>query len=268
MHQSRWFFTVTIVIGFIFGSMVSSPYHSVFTNQRQNKPQSGFGSPLENFQPLQRLGGSRRVSSLHQPVFANESQGKRQSVSAFLTGIFQPMRRKGGTRSGSICLVTPGLGETRGVWSDRPLFLWDREISRVEVRLVNTDTSVWNQTVPSSSRSIVYQGQPLQPGQTYVVLLFDPTDSLFIKDKDYASHPKFTLMAESERSSIAQGLAATENQFKSQGSSDETIALEKAELFTEKKLWSDALQTIYSVQNSSLELQTFVQTIITDTCKA
>lgn len=229
MYQSRWFLTATIVIGFMFGSMVSSTHH---------------------------------------PIFANESQGKRQSVSAFLSGIFQPMRRKGGTRSGSICLVTPGLGETRGVWNDRPLFLWDREISRVEVRLVNTDTSVWNQTVPSSSRSIVYQGQPLQPGQTYVVLLFDPTGSLFIKDKDYASHPKFTLLAESERSLIAQSLAATEDQFKSQGSPGETIALEKAKLFAEKQLWSDALQNIYSAQSSFPELQTFVQTIVTDTCKA
>ena len=74
----------------------------------------------------------------------------------------------------SICEITPGLlGETNIIYSDRPLFLWQGTVPQVEIYLytpfsLETEQEVlWSQTVASNSDSILYPGEPLQPGQIY-----------------------------------------------------------------------------------------------------
>ncbi|MEB3215789.1 MAG: DUF928 domain-containing protein, partial [Nostocales cyanobacterium 94392] len=54
---------------------------------------------------------------------------------------------------------------------------------------------------------------------------------------------------------------------KSKGANAEKIAFTKAEYFTQKGLWSDALQQAYSVPNPSRELSQIIKDIPNQLCK-
>jgi hypothetical protein len=60
-------------------------------------------------------------------------------------------------------------------------------------------------------------------------------------------------MEAQKRDRITKELTALEKRLK--GASEETVALEKANYFTERELWSDALRELYSVPKPSAELR-------------
>jgi hypothetical protein len=210
------------------------------------------------------------------PAIAAQKQSKRQSALDAFKDLFKPKPRTGASR-GPGCIVTPGLvtsqldeqpnpelDEEPMIWSDRPLFVWDEAIGRIEVSLADDGTVVWSQSVPANARSILYAGQPLQAGQTYKVRLLDLTNTPIIQDS--AFDLKFMLVASQRQQEIAGTLANQEKQLRQQKATEETIALQKAIYFAEQKLWSDAFQTVYAISATSPELKTFVQTTIAKIC--
>jgi hypothetical protein len=150
--------------------------------------------------------------------------------------------------------------ETQKVWSDRPLFLWNSKggaVQQIELFLKESDTAFWSREIPEGATSIIYDGEPLKPGQTYEWQLTAPFPQ---------AQPLFRVMDSQEREEIKVGLKQLEEQFK--GASVEKMALEKANYFAEQELWSDALRELYSVPNPSAELKDAIAQIQAhDFCK-
>ncbi|MBD2741857.1 hypothetical protein [Coleofasciculus sp. FACHB-1120] len=177
--------------------------------------------------------------------------------------IWRKLRRKrkgGGGRGGAICAIAPGKlvdadslhakpGEILEIWSDRPLFLWNIQggtVKRIDLSRQGNKGVLWYRPIAPEQTRAVYDEEPLQPGQLYEWYL-------------YASAPYpiqigfvFQVMESERRDRITAELTALEERFK--GASEETIALEKANYFAERELWSDALQQLYSVPKPSAEL--------------
>lgn len=172
---------------------------------------------------------------------------------------------------GLICAIAPvklvdqdavqgEIREIQEVWSERPLFLWTTQggaVQQIELFLERSDTAFWSREIPDGKTSIIYDGEPLKPGQTYEWRLTAP----FPK-----AQPLFRVMESQERDRITAGLKQVEKQFK--GASAEKMALEKANYFAEEELWSDALRELYSVPSPSTELTGAIEQIQAhDFCK-
>ena len=177
--------------------------------------------------------------------------------------IVNTLRRKkstGGGRTGriSICPIAPvklfdedaqqgGILETQEVWSERPLFLWNIQggtVQKIELFLKGSKEAFWSPEIPEGATSIIYDGEPLKPGQTYEWRLTAPFPKV---------QPPFRVMASQKRDRITADLKQLEEQFK--GASVEKMALETANYFVKEGLWSDALQELYSVPSPSAELR-------------
>ena len=183
------------------------------------------------------------ITPLSLPVTAVANQIKQPSVVQRLIAIFRPIPRRSGTRGNG--LLMPGVK----IWSDRPLFMWDGNVSKIEVLRANDLGSAWSQVLPSISKTMIYQGEPLKPGQTYTVILYDfegmPT-----------SGDDFILIGGTERQQIQRGLTDIEKRLPhTNRATAEEIAMEKAIYFFEQHLDSDAHQVISSVPNLSADLR-------------
>ena len=67
---------------------------------------------------------------------------------------------------------------------------------------------------------------------------------------------------------LARELEQLETELTLSGANTEEITLEKANYFAERDLWSDALQQIYSVENSSTALNSNTQEIVNYLCES
>ena len=74
----------------------------------------------------------------------------------------------------NICEITPGLlGETNIIYSDRPLFIWQGEVTNLELYLYSPfsfdseQEILWTKAINGESQNILYTGEPLQPGKIY-----------------------------------------------------------------------------------------------------
>jgi hypothetical protein len=176
--------------------------------------------------------------------------------------IWNRLRRKkspAGSRGGEICVIAPAKLVDRDakqentqvpqeVWSDRPLFLWNIQggtVNRIELSREGNKGILWYQQIQRETRA-VYDGKPLEPGQSYVWELFASVP-----------HPVrtsvlFQVMEREKRDRISRELRQLEERLK--GASAETMALEKANYFAKQELWSDALRELYSVPKPSADL--------------
>jgi hypothetical protein len=147
---------------------------------------------------------------------------------------------------GVLCPISPGmLGETGMVWSDRPLFIWQGQVSQIALRPMARREVIWQASIPEGAQSTAYTGEPLQPGQLYVWQLTDAAGS---------SNYVFQMLDASERNRVSEELQTLETQLKNSGASEEAIAIERARYFARQGLWSDVLQTLETVDTPSAEL--------------
>jgi hypothetical protein len=149
-------------------------------------------------------------------------------------------RRPLGTRG--TCPIAPGLLGKRLIWHERPLFLWQGRGVELRVRDRATSQVIWRQALEAAQESAVYSGTiPLQPGKLYQWQVTGRSDNWHT----------FDMMPTAQRQTIAAELQSLERQQQSMGASPEAIALKKAEFFADQELWSDALQTVFEVNNPS-----------------
>jgi hypothetical protein len=161
----------------------------------------------------------------------------------------------GGKRTDDFCAIAPRPFDTSTeVWSDRPLFKWQGKAGQIEVRLQGSEKALWSQTVPSKTRSVMYDGEALQPGQTYNWVIFD-------LDDNRVAETSFKAMETQKRDRIKTELQALEGELKAKGASTDEIALNRAKYFAQQQLWSDVWREVSSVENPSAALNEFVQTI-------
>lgn len=187
-------------------------------------------------------------------------------------GILEQLRRRrrsGGSR-GEICAIAPAIlvnsnSETPGiqsaeslkVWSDRPLFSWHTRrgsVRQIQLFIQGKPEVLWSKNIVPGETKVIYDGKPLQPGQSYewqLILSFPVKQTIF------------QVMERPQRDRITDELTKLEDRLKKQRASAERIALEKANYFAQKELWSDALLQLYSVSNPSAELTEMIRQIQT-----
>jgi hypothetical protein len=186
-----------------------------------------------------------------------------------LLGDRKPKDRRSGGYGGSRpiggeCLISPSQNQT--IWSDRPLLVWKGGNRTVGVALDGEEPLLFRQTVAfgdSGLRRVNYTGTTLQSGKTYKWLFFADEAS-----NELIFWVKFQMMDKSSRDSITVDLQALESKLKSQGASQELLALQRANYFSQRQLWTDVLQEVYSVENPSAELEQVAQEILAQFCGA
>jgi hypothetical protein len=203
------------------------------------------------------------------PAGIGITQERQKSPLETLEGIFRPRRRPAGTR-GPICLITPGLSPEQTplsqipvILSDRPLFLWERPVTRVEIRSTRNGAVVWQHRVQPDRRSVVYRGTPLQPGETYSVVAFGRQN----QPLNAAEYTQFKLLDAQQRQRLTAILQQRAAELKHKAFAPEDIAIAQAIELTQNALFSDAFERLYSLPQRSPKLTAFLTTIATQVCQ-
>jgi len=170
-------------------------------------------------------------------------------------------KRKSGGSRGVICQIAPvklvdrnAKEETQDiqeVWSKSPLFLWTIKggtARQIKLFVQGNEEALWSPDIKAGETKVVYDGEPLQPGQIYEWQL-----SALAPAPTKSSGIRFKVMDSQKRDRISVELTQLEARLK--GASAETMALEKANYFTKEGLWADALRELYSVPKPSAELR-------------
>lgn len=210
-----------------------------------------------------------------QPNQTNQPKKVKSTWETILT-LFKERQKKPLTSRG-ICIVSPGMLEPNNIiWNNQPLFVLffkpeELRIQGLEIRVYSPfdpkqeKQIIWRKkidliTINSNNiLEIPYTGQPLEIGKNYTWEIFDLSD----KAREF---PSFQIMNLEEKEQISQDLKRLETELKLQNATEEEIALEKANYFTGKQLWSDALTQMYSIKNSSPEFEQNFQQLLTDFC--
>ncbi|OCR02319.1 hypothetical protein BCD67_20180 [Oscillatoriales cyanobacterium USR001] len=179
----------------------------------------------------------------------------------------EPPRREetGGSRGSNVelCTISPESlsGEAIRIWSDRPLFIWQGNISKIEVRKRRSTQVLWSEKIANNRNSIVYNGPLLQPGENYDWAIFEDVSNI------PSFQVSFQVIPSNERDRITVDLNKLETQLQQEGATPEKIAYAKANYFAERQMWPDVLRSAYEVKNPSETLTKFIQNIPKQFCE-
>jgi hypothetical protein len=152
--------------------------------------------------------------------------------------------RTAGTRGG-ICIVAPAKGK---IWHQKPVFVWQGELAKIEVQPRHRrDTVVWRKEVTANDSHVVYDGEPLQPGNAYNLVVF--------LGENPALEVPFQILPYATRAQHWGKIHEMETNLKQQGATDREIALHRAQYFQQQGWQSDVIQEAFSVANPSDQLQ-------------
>ncbi|MEM9569186.1 MAG: hypothetical protein AAF974_12865 [Cyanobacteria bacterium P01_E01_bin.34] len=170
---------------------------------------------------------------------------RQSSVGAALQTIREQLQRQErplGSR-GSQCPYSPGLvGANDTIWSDRPVFLWRSTGQTLSVYDYETDELLWQQQVEAGTEAVTYGGAPLQAGGLYRWVLMHPQTSDFTAT--------FLVMEATEREALSAELSQAQERWTAANLPATEQALERAMFFSDRRLWSDALQELHAVRDS------------------
>jgi hypothetical protein len=155
-----------------------------------------------------------------------------------------PRRGLGGSRGNGFCLIAPlptsGIAK---VWSERPTFVLQGSVTRLEVWAEEAETAFWTQTITEADRlqeTIAVTAQP-----TYAVTLNQSLEPGSYQLRMYTPYsPQYTqidlqVISSQERNSISNDLEQID-------STDEAAAVQRADYFAGQNLWLDFWQTVIS----------------------
>ena len=184
---------------------------------------------------------------------------------------------------GEICILSPAEVEEVTLMVDtQPVFLWQGRAGAIALRRAGEAQPFWRKPTgvypergtashrvervqlslqKPGVRRFRYTGEPLQPGQTYELLLFEFSATPYPKARQ-----SFRIIPEAERTQVVADLNRLNQNLKAKGLSEEQISLHRANNFVRNQLWSSAVQEVYSVKNPSAELSKVVQEIPAKIC--
>jgi hypothetical protein len=230
------------------------------------------GGPIWGAAAQPTLNSLKQTPSVQpqKPSVPTQSRSRQKSILEALLSLLQRKSFLGGSRSGSgFCGISPAvMGTSNTIWSDRPLFLWQGKVQKLELRPYFFDVAYKNQStlwsVVPTDRQASYPNEPLQAGQRYewqVTYLSPQTNEPIQWQRT------FQVMEKPERDQIAQDLSALDMQLKTQNAAVEDTALARANYFANKDLWSDAIQQIYTIGNPSSAGNEFLQAATDRVCQ-
>ncbi len=163
---------------------------------------------------------------------------------------------------GGVCAIAPkAIGNNNQVWNQRPLFIWAGPFKRIELRRVGDEQVLWSKALDRQNK-ILYDGEPLKPGQAYEWSLYFSPDTEFPPFRTET----FQVMDSQKRDRIQQDLQRLDETLKARKASAEEIARQHALYFVRQQLWLDALQEAYSVENPSEPLKQLIQSMPKEIC--
>lgn len=172
----------------------------------------------------------------------------------------------GGSRSASIelCTISPQSlsGEEIKIWSSHFLFIWQGNISKIEIRKRRSTEVLWRQKIASNQNSIIYNGPLLESGESYDWVIFEANSIL------PTFQVLFQVISTDERDKITADLKQLELQLKQEKATPEKIAYAKANYFAERQMWPDVLRFAYEVKNPSQTLNKFITNISKQFCNS
>ncbi|MEO1004404.1 MAG: hypothetical protein AAFW67_00870 [Cyanobacteria bacterium J06638_38] len=190
---------------------------------------------------------------------------KSTSILQAIISLFKSPESRFISRGDDLCLISPTNSEAQLIWSDRPLFIWQGDTSQAEINLYPAASNnpqdqqpMWTETIPSNTKTLIYTGEQLQPGNTY--------DWELIADGN-TYRQTMQLMEQPQREAISSKLTTLTTQLQTDGATAEDIAIAKADYFIKQQLGSDALQELYSVENPSANLAEQITNIEQHLCK-
>ncbi len=175
----------------------------------------------------------------------------------------RPRKNLGG--KGDLCLLVPAATtQPEAMWHDRPLFVWQGLEQTIGLRQSGSETVFWRRSLSQPGtvvNQIQYTGVALQPGKTYELLLFsDPMATHLVR-----SQP-FTIMPAGDRAPLTTALQALTTKLKQAGASEEAIAQQRAQYFSEHERNLDVLQEAYAVKQPSVTLKQLTTEVATQIC--
>ncbi len=204
-----------------------------------------------------------------EPISASRSRDR----SSILEAIWKLLRAKReqepalSSRS-NICEITPGLlGEVNVIYSDRPLFLWQGKVPSLEIYLYTPfslereQEILWSQTVGSDVQKVLYTGKALEVGQIY-------DWEIVVNPQSNRRRISFQVMAGEKRDRIRSELEQLETELTISGATASEITLARANYFAQQDLWSDALQELFSLENSATTLSSNAIEIVEYLCES
>ncbi|MEM9213696.1 MAG: hypothetical protein AAGD25_05055 [Cyanobacteria bacterium P01_F01_bin.150] len=178
----------------------------------------------------------------------------------------------GGSRTSKFCPISPyafKLEEVRNgpfmVWTDRPLIVWQGDVSQIIVRNLLDNQKMWTYSVQPTDTAVRYAGEELQPGQLYTLTFVGITS-------DGASTDPLLLerLGSEDRRMIDAELSQLEEQVHSSGATAEELALRRSRFFIQHdlRLLYDSLDALFSVENPSPELAQRLEQIKMTLCES
>jgi hypothetical protein len=138
-----------------------------------------------------------------------------------------------GSRDSSVYAIIPNeLDGLNIIWRTEPLLIWEGALSKVEIRVVDTDEPLWMQSVSYTERSLIYGGAPLEPGQHYEWILYDSLSQI-------TDVVRFQMVAMEDRDRISAELAEIEAAAKVNRASTEEVMLERMTYLAKQALLAD-----------------------------
>lgn len=185
-------------------------------------------------------GESSPNSAVDGPSQQNRSPSSLSSALSTLRQQFERDELPLGSR-GPQCAYSPGLvGETDTIWSDRPLFLWRSSGQAIRLYDYESGNLLWQREVETGTEAVLYDGDPLIPGTLYRWELTHPDASDF--------KATFAVMEEAARNELRAELEGRQMKWEAAGLSEPELAVERAQFFGDRRLWSDALKELHAVR--------------------
>lgn len=206
------------------------------------------------------------VSSIEhsQPVSANSYLVGQQISWGDIFSVLRRGRKEQGGK-GNLCLLVPAnTDKPETMWHDRPLFVWKGFEQTIGLRQADSKTVFWRRSLSQPGtivNQIQYTGKALQPGQTYELLLFSSPTAI-----DPVRWQVFTIMSAPNRASVTMALQTRTATLKRAGASEEAIAQQRAQVFSDRHLEADVLQEAYAVKQPSVVLKQLTTGIAQERC--
>jgi len=176
-----------------------------------------------------------------------------------------------GSRGGP-CWIAPGsLEVSRGIWSDRPLFLWQisgqARVKTVMLLQPDSEEILWQKTVPDQAESLTYDGAPLQAGARYELeVSWQLWDAIYERWQPQRQIFSLRRLTTPEQQRVTAALAQLEQTNRPQ--TGEARAILQAQYLIDQGLLSDGLQVLYGLQPASPPMQSVLQQLKTSVCQS
>ncbi|EKU96281.1 hypothetical protein Lepto7375DRAFT_0269 [Leptolyngbya sp. PCC 7375] len=163
---------------------------------------------------------------------------------------------------GPLCVLSPThLGaDTPEIWRDQPVIVWQPgAVAKVSLA-VDSKIPFWEYTPSADKTHVIYDGEPLEPGETYTLGLYA------IENADPTLIPNFQIVSAETRTLISNELESSSSPNESTVSDAEWAAIQQAEYFVEHNFPYDAIQSLFSVSEPSAELLGIQEKMIENVC--